>query len=72
MNAVIVHVKYWEELDRFRFRDKSELTMKCAKFGFHPPILILADSRSAPSGVRFEATHPIQPANRLFISAHST
>jgi len=26
----------------------QELTMKCAKFGFHPPILILADSRSAP------------------------
>ena len=23
MSAVIVHVKYWEELDRFRFRDKS-------------------------------------------------
>jgi hypothetical protein len=36
------------ELDLSGFPTNQELTMKCAKFGFHPPILILADSRSAP------------------------
>src|SRR6266436_8341510 len=45
----------------------QELTMKCAKFGFHPPILILADSRSAPRTPKLmnKATAPfVSPCRR--------